>query len=482
MILIPLLILAVYWPTIYYTVIVDDIRWFKLIQEGLFKGQTPINWLRLRLYGGGTFTNNTKIEHAVTMAIHAAICSMIYFAFGSNQISFFAALLYAFNPINNQTSIWLNGRRYALNIVIVLTMILLGPLSFPLYFLTAILQPSAIFAPVVLFSHSPLFVLAIPALYLLIRRHIDEQIKSRMRIIHTDDMKKFTPKRIVVVVKCYGFYFFKMLFPGQTLMNYMFLHYWGSTKKGNADAYSINADFIKGIAALGVTLTAILLGPKEYVPYGVFMFLAMLQWCAILPANQVIADRYTSLPNVFVMLYLSHFINMYIPSPYNLAVITAFVFYYLSRLQITMLMYKNIMAFYDYHMYFSPECPNPRKFKVGYCMKIGDYLSGWHIVKDGLKYQPDDFDLLYEAGICLRAIGEVKEAHHMINKASQNYFIGQEEIQRNQIMQFIKESSQIDLSNEVDLIRQRKSKLPAEQRKRILDLWNKLNPDKVVII
>ena len=40
------------------------------------------------------------IDHAVTIMFHALVCVGIYMVFGRNDISFMAALLFSFNPIN----------------------------------------------------------------------------------------------------------------------------------------------------------------------------------------------------------------------------------------------------------------------------------------------------------------------------------------------------------------------------------------------
>ena len=130
--MIPILILigivvATYLPTIKFSVIVDDIKHYEKIQKGLFgtlKDNFRLGNLISRLYGGGTFyTNkykhNTEIDHAFTIFLHAVVCVLIYLALGKNEISFWAAALYSVNNVNNQTSIWLNGRRYCMSIIFV---------------------------------------------------------------------------------------------------------------------------------------------------------------------------------------------------------------------------------------------------------------------------------------------------------------------------------------------------------------------------
>ena len=112
---------------------------------------------------------------------------------------------------------------------------------------------------------------------------------SRMNRIFNNDQKKWGSGRIIVVVKSYGFYFFKMIFPGVTLMNYPTLIQWGVTEKGNRDAYSINVDFFKGIAAFVATGLIISIPPLRLI--GLFIFLGTLQWSAIVSSARYQAAR-----------------------------------------------------------------------------------------------------------------------------------------------------------------------------------------------
>lgn len=57
---------------------------------------------------------NPLEDHALTSFIHALICVFIYLGFGKDNLSFIASLLFAFNPTNNQGSVWISGRAYAL--------------------------------------------------------------------------------------------------------------------------------------------------------------------------------------------------------------------------------------------------------------------------------------------------------------------------------------------------------------------------------
>lgn len=103
-IVIILTILILYYPTLSYGLVIDDIEWYARIRNGLFKTNP---WLRL--YGSGTFGLNVALDHAITLFLHIITCVLIYLAL--NPLT---AMLYSCHPSNHQTAVWINGRRYAL--------------------------------------------------------------------------------------------------------------------------------------------------------------------------------------------------------------------------------------------------------------------------------------------------------------------------------------------------------------------------------
>ena len=119
-----------YARTINYLLVVDDLTQFELKKNGEkceLKKAGFVRWIKYKLYGFGTlgvdFTdqktqrNSIRKDHLLTLVLHATICCLIYEVLGHNDISFWAALLYAVNPTSHETSIWSNGRRYSINII-----------------------------------------------------------------------------------------------------------------------------------------------------------------------------------------------------------------------------------------------------------------------------------------------------------------------------------------------------------------------------
>ena len=445
--------LFVFFRTLRYSLCVDDIRQYKRIQDGNLDGKfldSPIEWISRRFYGGGTLGRakpgdapDAHADHLVTILLHTLASVLVYVAFGQSQVSFWAAVLYALNPTNTQTSVWLNGRRYLVNVILILTMLIISNYKYgwlaclPLYAATGLFHVTAIFSPILFIGWVSIPIMA--AFYLIFKKQIDLKLKIRYESILSDDLRKINKNRIIVIIKCFGFHFFKMISPGKNLMNYPELFYWGVNQRGNKDAYAINFDFYRGCAAFLISAVCLVAVPESYRPYVIFMVLATLQWCAIIPAQQLLADRYTSAAIPFMMFLLAYFIQ----SPLILACIAGF---YLARLWSTMEMYESIWQYYRYQMYHAPHITTPRKDLINYLINVQDYMKAWHYTREGLEYDPNDFSMLHRAAICARAVGSRKQALEYLIKAEQHLYIGQEETQKQWCQDFKDQLKREDLA------------------------------------
>ena len=264
------LCLIVYFRSIKHSYVVDDISTYKRRHDdpvkfsfkNRIKGGVPgiIRFIKERLYGGCSFGLNIEYDNVFRVSLFTLACVLIYLCLGHNTISFWAAVLFAVNPINNQLSLWANARRYLVNVILVLLMIKFAPLGVLLYFLTPLFQMTAVFSPILL--GNPWYLLAIPAAVLIGQKEIRCKIKTRYKIIKDSDRTEYHPRRLIITVKQFGHYFFKMIAPGRCAMTYDRLYYWGITKEGNKDAYAINIDFARGILAFIVVWSNIVTGKQ----------------------------------------------------------------------------------------------------------------------------------------------------------------------------------------------------------------------------
>ncbi len=473
----------VYYRTFRFGLIVDDVRHKSHIEakDSIFDSGL-IKSIPHRLYGVGTlarkvsmncgkdkrFQVNARDEHILSTAIHSLICVLIYLSLGklpiigAQEIAFCAAILYSVNPANNQTSIWLNGRRYAVNIILVLLMILAGPVGILLYPLTALFQVSAIFSPI-LFGWIGLAVL--PIFWLISSKDIKERVSRRLKAIKNDDQRTFTPKKLIPITKTYGSYWLKMLLPGRTMMVYPNLFYWGMTKEGNKDAYSLNGSFWFGVACVVLSLGGVLVLKGQMFFMFLFMCLSVAQWCGFISVTQMFTDRYISLPNVFMMFFVSYFAHQTLGF-YAPAAIALLAGYYFANLQVTMQMYKDMESFWDYQLYYDPAGVKIREFKASHHMKDGDPVAAWEVIRKGLEYNPTDFKLNLLAANCLKALGDPQAVIAHIKVAKDNCYINQEFI----LEEFNKRIFGVDIKAENEKIKNKTSKFDRKERESIQKL------------
>ena len=474
---ITLFTVAIYLSIINNLIIIDDIRWLPNAKkggkgEGFHKGNI-IRRIRFRLYGIGTLWNNKwsderniKIDHALTIALHAVASSLIYIAFGSNLISFSAAILYSCNPINNQTAIWSNGRRYLINVILILSILIFKPLIVILYPMSFLFHFTAFASPILLgWWGVPLMLIGVVAAYKPLKAKVD----IRLGNIHSKELKSFAPKRLIPMTKIYGFYIFKMIFPGTTRMIYPDLYFWGITEDGNKDAYALNGAFWRGVVAISGSIAGCFFfkGPTLFM--WLFLCVSVAQWCIFaFSAVQGLADRYISASTPFMMFFLATFIHTF-AGVYAGPIIACLIVYYVSMLTISFDMYKDIHAFYNYHIYHDPKHPAVRHLKASWKILSNRPMEAWPLLAQGLEHCPNDFRLNLAASECCFMFRDAVGIKHFIDRCEKNYYIGQEKVMAPRI-KAIKDKAGISaFEDEVELIKQGKSKLPAVERKRILD-------------
>lgn len=428
-------VIIFYARIIDYLLVVDDISQYQFLRNNQvvrLKDAGFIRWLKWKLYGFGTLgLDNTsektqklsiKKDHALTIFIHATICCLIYQALGHNNISFWAAILYSVNPINHQTSIWSNGRRYAINIILVLVMLMMPePWGLLAWICTPFLHLTAVFAPVLMGWK---YALAIPVAIAIAWHWQYRDYKMRLSTQKTEEMLKYTPKRVIPSVKLFGFYFLRAVCPGRVMMVYKHLYRWGLTKEGTKEAHSFNLDFYKGASAITISMIGIYLLHGQERLYLIFAILSITQWCGFLTVTQHSCDRYPATAMPFIMYLVSYLAFTYL-STWALPFILLIVGVYISELNVVMEMYKNILAFHRYHNFFYEDNIISRSSMIHGMMEHKQPLQAWYEVQEALKYHPNDMRInVLAAEICL-CMQDNSRAQHHLDIAKANVYDGQ---------------------------------------------------------
>ena len=303
---------AFYARIINYLLVVDDLTQFELKRNGEkceLKKAGFVRWIKYKLYGFGTlgvdFTNqktqrnSIRKDHALTLVLHTAICCLIYETLGHNDISFWAALLYAVNPTSHETSIWSNGRRYSINIILVLIMLALPkPFGLLAWVCTPFLHLTAVFAPLMLGWK---YALVIPVAGLIAWYWQYNDYKMRLATQKSDEMTNWKPIRIIPSIKLFGFYFIRTIWPGKVMMVYSHLYQWGLNKSGNDDAHRINLSFFRGVLAIILVAAGLFYFKGQNLLYLIFAVVSIVQWSGILMVCQHSSDRYRSAATPFIM-------------------------------------------------------------------------------------------------------------------------------------------------------------------------------------
>lgn len=422
------LIFIVYYRTLRYKYVSDDIETAKNPKK--YKNILHKIWLmvfEVEKY-------HIQVDHFITILLHTAVCIMIYIAFGMNNISFIAALLFSINPINNQGSIWISGRGY-----VVPALFILIAMSVPIY----LAIPSLIIAGKFLIGYygslvflgSPLFylILALPIIMVFNTKNFNRCVSDKINADTIIEDRKIHFRKFILAIKTYGFYLTLCLIP----FRISFLHSFLQSSSGNdimqKRAYTMKDKFF------WIGLTAIVSGiiysclHWDIISYGWLWFsISIAPFCNLIRLQQEIAERYAYFPCIGIMIALSNILVSY-------PIITALFFgYYLATLNNIMEMYLDdywlveYAALNDKKSWFAWHLKALKRFEVG------AFKEALNLFVMAYMLSPKEFKLLINIAICLKIAKRDKEAEDFLQKAEKNILPGQEKISKEVIDDFRK--------------------------------------------
>lgn len=382
------------------------------------------SYLKQLLYGAGMF-NNAKQEYIFNMCLHFINCCLIY-KMTQNLI---APFLYLINPINNQTAIWMNGRRYAVALFCVLMAWNFKILAILFYPFGAWIHVSAVAMPLLFLWTKywwtvPLIaLLSIPGW-----AHYHSVFTSRKSEFKAgNENQVLTWKKGILYVKSIGYYFHISLLPNKPAMYHNFLYYFSSTEEGTKQGYSFNLDFLKGIAVIAFLSYMIIFQHS----FGAFWFVLFVsQWCNVLQVTMNSADRYCSLANVGLMIMLAELL-LKLPQPFGLMIFTALSVFYIVKYQPLFRAYTSVENFHLYHLHIQPDLVNPRFFLAKMYLTGRDPMSAFALIKKGLKYRPYDFKFLLTMMECMLAMDNIPQAFKVMDLAEKHIPFGEHEDVKN---------------------------------------------------
>jgi len=404
--------------------VVDDVTWHAKIAEGKktkFKGWKLKHKVHIFLYGAGIFKNGFQ-EHLFTSSIHLINSLLIYKVTGS----LLASLLYMVNPVNNQTVLWLNGRRYSVCVLCCLLAWNFKVLMIPLFAFSAFIHVSGIMLPFVfLFTEywymTPLAVILGAIVGFTKFQNI---YNSRKETFSKDnELQKLTWKKIIISIKSLGFYFTHILCPQKPTMYHQFLYYFGRYDRAIKDGYSLNFTFWKGLAICSFLMYEIIAHQNIWAIW----FLAFqIQYSGILTVTMTVADRYTCISSIGVMMILVKYVDM-LPDPYRVIAYTAIFAYYFTKYQPLFRAYTNIEEFYLYQINLQPEGVDARCLLAELYITRRRLYSAFSVIQQGLIYRKGEFKLTLTMVRVLLELQRYDEALSVMAIAIKNAPVGEDE-------------------------------------------------------
>lgn len=361
-----------------------------------------------------------EFEHFYALVIHIAICLSIYFAFGHSWVSFVAAMFYSTNPVNNQGTIWPGGRGYALPILSLMLSLCIPILS-PLLLYFCSWFTIGYLAPLALLGHPKWYLLAsMPIVWALHYRKMFKAVKLKGDTEAFTEDRVIHPRKLILLVKTYGFYLTLCLIPFRITFYHNFLQSMSGNEIMKRRAYSFDRYFWIGFCAGVGTLVYSYLhwGPLAWAL--VAFMITIAPFCNLMRTNQEIAERFAAMSNVFLMYALAQVI-----SPYPLA-ITAFVVFYATRTFYTLIMYKDeyfiteVAVLEDEYAWWGWHC---RAMKRWHNQSYQEALILWVMAR---LISPKEFKVLMNIATCLRLLKNDKEADEYLALAQANIVAGQE--------------------------------------------------------
>jgi hypothetical protein len=399
-------VLVMYYRTINYGYIIDDVESAQRGNERPPKNKWAMFWEHFKGY---KYTNS-KLAHSMTLAVHLAVVLLIYTAFGSNNISFLTALLFAINPVNNQVSIWLSGRPYGIAAILLLLGLTLLPLMPFCYALSMLFSINGIMLPVLFTKAQPtVFSLLLIVGAFIVRNRVKGVVKYRVSIC-TEDMVNRNPKRIIVVFKTIGYYFRHCLFPIRIGMFHAFLHTYGMTKKETESWHNFDKYFFLGVGLVLISIYGFIFHHSP-VTIGLFWFVLMtIQWSNMMVLNHPISERYIYLSNIGLMYALA---NLIIGTPLMWVFLTAYtirLFYFIPA-------YKDMVSFWKSNTdNFPSAILGYNQLGLAY-FDFGNKGSALDCWIRGVQERPDDFRVNYNIANILVGSGQINESIPFIKKA-----------------------------------------------------------------
>jgi len=420
MIILSLILLNVllYYRSTKFEGICDDIPVFNQAVEIPKWKYIPKWWSFFWYHLHGRKYISWKLAHWQVIGIHTLNCILIYLAFGQNDISTVAALLFAVNPVNNQCSIWISGKGYAMNTTCALLMWMFPAFSvIPYLFGTYFCGASLVLFPLIfLFTkYWWLSLLVLLGLYREKDRIFNKtDPRSKFNTESNEELKSIKPIKLILFFKTYAYHFINALSARILGLYHQYLFLMGVSPDENKKCYKIDGYFFFGIILAIATFYTRHIGLLWFL-------LAIAQFCNIISFNQTIASRYVYLANVGLVYLLAGFIINY---P---VIIIAFLVYYITKLVFFMKAYNNEYWSIEYACWEQPNFFYSWQNRAAHCFLNRNYHGALGNTLKAMELRKDDWKLTYNLVQIYLILGHLPLAKKTFEDANKLGIAGREE-------------------------------------------------------
>ena len=412
-----------YARTLFYKVVIDDrCRYLR-------GGYKTTLWRVLKNWKYSGYCDiNLFIDHLCTLTLHSIACVMIYICLGQNTHSFLTAILFSVLPANTQVSIWLNGKRYAANTILILAMWYLKPWGYVFWGFTPLWNVNAVMAPLLFLRTEYWWLsLTLPLFVLIGWATVVERVRDRYKSMPKGEITRIRPRKLVLFVKVFSYYFLHSLFPRRMCFYHIMLCSFGHTDEDNDYWYAYDFSFWwRTVFTLAVFGTTIYFWHTP-LGFGLFWYIIFIaQYCHVpMSITQAISERASYLANVGMM----YAVASVLPPSLYLPLLT----YYSTLTWRYMPAFYDINEFYRYALHEFPQHFRARSHRIRMQMKTFQWFNAIRDCSIGLHYRKNDCRMNIQMAQCLMAIGMYDATENYLKKAEENFNLGQEGHYRNVI-------------------------------------------------
>lgn len=410
--------ILLYYRTTKFIGICDDIPVFNQpveIPTGRFFGK---NWTTFWYHLHGRKYTSWRLAHWQVIGIHTLNCALIYIVFGRNPISALAAFIFAVNPVNNQCSMWISGKGYAMNVSCALLMWAYPAWGALIYIYGTYFHGVSLLLFPLMFIFSKHWFLVALIVWGFQREYgrvfNKKDPRSKYNTESNKELKTIAPRKLVIMFKTLGYYFTNAIFALRLgfYHKYMFLH--GVNAEANKESYKVDKYFFIGILLVVYALAT-------WNIYLLWFIITLGMWCNFISFNQTIANRYLYLPNVGLAMFLA---TTLIDFPILWVILLT---YYITKLIPFITFYKNEYWSIEYSVMEQPDFFYPWQNRGVHCFQNGNYHGSLANFMEALKLRPNDWKLTYNICQVYMLLGNMGASKKFYEDATKCTIDGREE-------------------------------------------------------